>query len=240
MATRDDWAKKRVRASGSSGAARGTHRSGVLCSSASVAKMRPSAEKCPRGRSAKKCRACCQGAPTKGMQEGAQDGRVRSWGCAPGDRVRADGCGSDRKSGPPGGSDHQRQVCVKELCLLRGPSPARLQQVRAVCQQSLDQREKGAARSSCGQPGGAGCALSNEESCGEYQTCLADSGADDDTKARLLGGVCRRAQVDKSRPDGTNGVHLLKESASQVWGEWKRVAGRVSTGRGSHGIGRSI
>jgi hypothetical protein len=67
MATRADWAKNSIRASGSSGAARGTHRSGALSSSAGVAKMRPSAEKCPRGRSAKKCRACCQGAPIRSV-----------------------------------------------------------------------------------------------------------------------------------------------------------------------------
>jgi hypothetical protein len=74
MATRDDWLKKRVKASGSSGAARGTHRSGALPSIASVAKimMRPSAEKYPRGRSAKKCRACCQGAPIRRVCKKAQ------------------------------------------------------------------------------------------------------------------------------------------------------------------------
>ena len=56
LMTRDDWAKKRVSASWSSGAASGTHRSGTPPGERKrgVANTRPSAEKWPPGMSAKK------------------------------------------------------------------------------------------------------------------------------------------------------------------------------------------
>ncbi len=98
--------------------------------------------------------------------------------------------------------------------------------------------KKDLAGSSRVRPGRVRAAMCHKESRGENQAGLADCSTDDDLKARLFGGMCGSAQLRKGRPnhDGANGVHLLKESAGECWGELKRMAGRVSTSRVSQRI----
>jgi hypothetical protein len=55
--------------------------------------------------------------------------------------------------------------------------------------------------------------MGHEKGCSKQQARFADSCADDDAQAGLLGGVGSRAQVGKSGPDGADRVRLLEESA---------------------------
>ncbi len=107
IATSDDRAKNRFKASWVSGAAKGTQRSGKPSGRRrwGVAKTRPSAEKYPDERSAnlKEMERNLSGGPdAEGMKKGTKSGRVRPRRSTPVDCVREERDGGDWKSG----SDH--------------------------------------------------------------------------------------------------------------------------------------